>query len=105
KGGREINYRRFFDVNDLVALRMEDPEVFTQTHAYVLSLVERGIVDGLRVDHIDGLRHPHAYLRRLRDETSRLRPGGVPIFVEKILTGDERLRTSWPVEGTTGYER
>lgn len=105
KGAREINYRRFFDVNDLVALRMEDPDVFHETHEYTLGLVERGVIDGLRVDHIDGLRHPLAYLERLRVETDRRRNGGVPIFVEKILTGEERLRTSWPVDGTTGYER
>jgi (1->4)-alpha-D-glucan 1-alpha-D-glucosylmutase len=105
RGSREINYRRFFDVNDLVALRMEDPEVFRQTHEYLLSLVERRVVDALRVDHIDGLRHPLAYLKRLREETDRRRPGGVPIFVEKILMGEERLRASWPVDGTTGYER
>ena len=105
RGPRQINYRRFFDVNDLVALRMEDEEVFRQTHEYVLSLVERGVVDGLRVDHVDGLRHPRAYLDRLREATDRRRSGGVPIFVEKILMGDERLRVSWPVDGTTGYER
>src|SRR3954471_2374923 len=105
KGAREINYRRFFDVNDLVALRMEDPDVFRETHEYILNLVERGLIDGLRVDHIDGLRHPVAYLRRLREETDRRRTGGIPIFVEKILTGDERLRASWPIDGTTGYER
>ena len=105
KGAREINYRRFFDVNELVALRMEDEQVFQETHEYLLSLVERGVIDGLRVDHIDGLRRPLAYLQRLREVTDRRRPGGVPIFVEKILIGDERLRTSWPVDGTTGYER
>ncbi|MEO5567406.1 MAG: malto-oligosyltrehalose synthase, partial [Gemmatimonadaceae bacterium] len=105
RGPREINYRRFFDVNDLVALRMEDPDVFAQTHRYVLDLVQRGVIDGLRVDHVDGLRKPLPYLVRLREETDRRRPGGIPIFVEKILMGDERLRTSWPVEGTTGYER
>jgi (1->4)-alpha-D-glucan 1-alpha-D-glucosylmutase len=105
KGLREINYRRFFDVNDLVGLRMEDPEVFRETHEYLLALVGRGVIDGLRVDHVDGLRHPLAYLKRLREETDRLRPGGVPIFVEKILMGDERLRAFWPVDGTTGYER
>ena len=105
KGAREINYRRFFDVNDLVALRMEDAAVFRETHEYLLQLIERGVIDGLRVDHIDGLRQPLAYLRRLRDETDKRRAGGIPIFVEKILMGDERLRTSWPVDGTTGYER
>ena len=105
KGAREINYRRFFDVNDLVGLRMEDPEVFQETHEYLFALIERGLIDGLRVDHIDGLRHPAEYLRRLRAETDQRCEGGLPIFVEKILMGDEHLRTSWPVEGTTGYER
>jgi malto-oligosyltrehalose synthase len=105
KGAREINYRRFFDVNDLVGLRMEDPEVFRETHEYLFALIGRGFVDGLRVDHIDGLRDPAGYLGKLREETDRLRDGGIPIFVEKILMGDERLRTSWPIEGTTGYER
>ena len=104
-GAREVNYRRFFDVNDLAAIRVEDADVFRETHEYTLSLVERGVIDGLRVDHIDGLRDPLGYLTRLREETDRRRPGGVPIFVEKILTGDERLRTAWPIEGTTGYER
>ena len=105
RGGRDVNYRRFFDVNDLAALRMEDPEVFAETHRYLLELVERGVIDGLRVDHIDGLKQPLAYLERLREETDRRRPGGVPIFVEKILMGGERLRPSWPVDGSTGYER
>jgi malto-oligosyltrehalose synthase len=105
KGAREINYRRFFDVNDLVGLRMEDLEVFQETHEYLFALIERGLIDGLRVDHIDGLRHPAEYLRRLREETDRRCEGGLPIFVEKILMGDEHLRTSWQVEGTTGYER
>jgi (1->4)-alpha-D-glucan 1-alpha-D-glucosylmutase len=105
RGPREINYRRFFEVDDLVALRVEDEDVFRQTHEYVLSLVERGVIDGLRVDHIDGLRDPVAYLKRLREETDRRRAGGVPIFVEKILMGEERLRASWPIDGSTGYER
>jgi (1->4)-alpha-D-glucan 1-alpha-D-glucosylmutase len=105
KGGRGINYRRFFDVNDLAALRMEDPEVFAETHEYIFALIERATIDGLRVDHIDGLRHPRAYLARVREETDRRHPGGIPIFVEKILMGEERLRASWPVDGTTGYER
>jgi malto-oligosyltrehalose synthase len=105
KGPREINYRRFFDVDDLVALRMEDPDVFTETHGYLLDLVGRGVIDGLRVDHVDGLRQPRDYLARLRAEADRRRAAGVPIFVEKILMGNERLRTDWPVDGTTGYER
>ena len=70
---RDINYRRFFDVNELVALRTEVPEVFDATHALILAMVERGDVDGLRIDHVDGLRDPRAYLERLRAE--RPRPG------------------------------
>jgi (1->4)-alpha-D-glucan 1-alpha-D-glucosylmutase len=99
-----LNYRRFFDINDLVALRMEDPQVFAETHALVLSWVAEGIVDALRVDHIDGLRDPAAYLERLRRETSVRRDTPIPIFVEKILSPGETLRQSWPVAGTTGYE-
>ena len=97
---RELNYRRFFDVNDLVALRMEDERVFRETHALVLRLVGDGVVDGLRVDHIDGLLEPRRYLERLRAAV----PPGTPIVVEKILSGDETLRDSWPVDGTTGYD-
>jgi malto-oligosyltrehalose synthase len=105
RGAREINYRRFFDVNDLVALRAEDPEVFAETHELILRLVGVGTVDALRVDHVDGLRDPAEYLARLRAATDERRAGGVPIVVEKILMYDERLRDSWPVDGTTGYER
>jgi (1->4)-alpha-D-glucan 1-alpha-D-glucosylmutase len=105
RGPREINYRRFFDVNDLVALRMEDPAVFAETHTLILDLVARGIVDGLRIDHIDGLKNPRAYLARLDSEISSRCPGGVPVFVEKILAQGERLPDDWPVQGTTGYER
>jgi (1->4)-alpha-D-glucan 1-alpha-D-glucosylmutase len=100
RGAGEVNYRRFFDVNDLVGIRVEDPEVFEQTHAFVLKLVREGIVDGLRVDHIDGLLDPAAYLERLRAAL----PRDTPIFVEKILSPGEELRSSWPVQGTTGYE-
>ncbi|MGH7618451.1 MAG: malto-oligosyltrehalose synthase, partial [Gemmatimonadaceae bacterium] len=100
RGISEINYRRFFDVNELAALRVHDPVVFDATHGYVLGLVRDGVIDGLRVDHIDGLVDPAAYLARLRDAT----PPGTPIFVEKILAPGERLRASWPVQGTTGYE-
>lgn len=99
RGSTEINYRRFFDVNDLVALRAEDDDVFRETHALTLRLVADGVLDGVRVDHIDGLRDPAAYLRKLRDAL----PAGAPIFVEKILSDGEQLR-EWPVEGTTGYE-
>jgi malto-oligosyltrehalose synthase len=102
-----INYRRFFDVNDLIALRMQDPDVFRETHALVLQWIEDGVIDGLRIDHIDGLLDPQAYLEALRVEVSGRRPRSadpVPIVVEKILSPGERLRESWPVEGTTGYE-
>jgi (1->4)-alpha-D-glucan 1-alpha-D-glucosylmutase len=95
-----VNYRRFFDVNDLVALRMDSDAVFDATHALVLSWVRDGVVDGLRVDHVDGLPSPRWYLDRLRRAVSP----GVLIFVEKILSGDERLPEDWPVDGTTGYE-
>lgn len=102
-----INYRRFFDVNDLIALRMQDPDVFRDTHALVLRWVEDGVIDGLRIDHVDGLLDPQGYLDALRVEVTGRRPrsaDAVPIVVEKILSPRERLRESWPVEGTTGYE-
>jgi (1->4)-alpha-D-glucan 1-alpha-D-glucosylmutase len=93
------SYRRFFDVSSLVGLRMEEPRVFEHTHAAVLELCARGAVDGLRIDHVDGLREPGAYLARLRSRT-----GTAPLWVEKILHGGERLDEHWPVAGTTGYE-
>jgi (1->4)-alpha-D-glucan 1-alpha-D-glucosylmutase len=96
----EINYRRFFDVTDLAALRVEEPDVFDATHALILRLVHEKVIDGLRVDHVDGLSDPEAYLERLRAATS----ADTPIFVEKILAPDERLPGGWPVQGTTGYE-
>jgi (1->4)-alpha-D-glucan 1-alpha-D-glucosylmutase len=92
------NYRRFFDIDGLVGVRVEDPSVFERTHALVVGLARSGRLSALRIDHVDGLRRPTEYLRRLAAET------GVPIVVEKILTGDERLRADWPVLGTTGYE-
>jgi (1->4)-alpha-D-glucan 1-alpha-D-glucosylmutase len=98
--GEEINYRRFFDVNSLAALCMERPEVFRATHRLLFQLIAAGSIDGLRIDHIDGLAHPREYLTRLRE-------GGAAdlyLLVEKILGPDETLRTDWPVEGTTGYE-
>lgn len=90
-------HRRFFDIDDLVGVRQEDPEVFATTHAKPLELVREGLVDGLRVDHPDGLANPAEYLRRLREEGVR------HVWVEKILQPDEELR-DWPVEGTVGYE-
>ena len=108
-GPDEINYRRFFDVNDLAALRQEDPEVFAATHEFIFTLVGEGLVDGLRIDHVDGLLDPSGYLEHLRDEVERRAPHGggedvFPIVVEKILSPGEQLRESWPVQGTTGYE-
>lgn len=95
----ELNYRRFFDVGTLVAIRVERPEVFDATHALVLELVREGLVDGLRVDHPDGLADPRGYFRRL-DEAS----GGAWTVAEKILEPDETLPGDWPVAGTTGYD-
>jgi (1->4)-alpha-D-glucan 1-alpha-D-glucosylmutase len=104
RAAHEINYRRFFDINELVALRVGDPEVFTATHELLLASVSDGSVDALRVDHVDGLYEPRAYLDRLRDSVRAASARHVPIFVEKILTADERLPRDWPVDGTTGYE-
>src|SRR6185503_6678253 len=107
KARTDVNYRRFFDVNDLVALRMETEEVFDATHALVLRLVRDGVLDGLRVDHVDGLRDPAWYLGTLRARVDAARHGDAPdpfpIVVEKSLSGDEAL-PEWPVAGTTGYE-
>jgi len=103
----DINYRRFFDINDLAALRMENDRVFEATHRLILKLVADGKVDGLRIDHPDGLYDPTKYLHQLRDklaeglESEQNHPY---LVVEKILTGKERLRPDWPVDGTTGYE-
>jgi (1->4)-alpha-D-glucan 1-alpha-D-glucosylmutase len=95
----ELDYRRFFDVDSLVALRSERPEVFDDTHRLVLELATRGDVDGLRIDHIDGLRDPLGYLNRLREAAP-----DKWILVEKILQPGEQLDERWPVDGTTGYE-
>jgi (1->4)-alpha-D-glucan 1-alpha-D-glucosylmutase len=90
-------YRRFFDIGDLAGVRVEDPDVFETTHAKVLELIHDGLVDGLRIDHPDGLASPRDYLDRLRDRGVR------HVWVEKILESGEELR-DWPVRGTTGYE-
>ncbi len=104
----EINYRRFFTINDLVGMRMQDPLAFDATHAMVIRMVEQRIVNGLRIDHIDGLRDPLGYLNRLSErvsaDTRSIEPSSVPVFVEKILARDEQLPNNWPVAGTTGYE-
>jgi (1->4)-alpha-D-glucan 1-alpha-D-glucosylmutase len=103
----EINYRRFFDVNQLAAVRMEDPEVFDEVHRFVFELVRRGAATGLRVDHVDGLYAPGDYLRRLQArcaEATAGDPDSFYIVVEKILGADEQPPPEWPVHGTTGYE-
>ena len=102
----EINYRRFFTITDLVGMRVEDSQVFDATHGLILRLARQDPVDGLRIDHIDGLRDPLAYLNRLREhlagESAATRD--VALFVEKILARTERLPRDWPVSGTTGYD-
>jgi (1->4)-alpha-D-glucan 1-alpha-D-glucosylmutase len=99
----EINYRRFFDINDLAGLRMENDDVFDATHQLLLRLVQEGKLDGLRLDHPDGLYDPEAYFFKLVEQCSRT--GHAPyLVVEKILAVHEDLRSSWPVQGTTGYE-
>lgn len=111
----EINYRRFFQINELAGVRVELPAVFEDTHRLVLDLIRRGRVHGLRIDHVDGLFDPKQYLQRLQESTRAAlgipaNGGGeeeTPLFwivVEKILAAHERLREDWPIGGTTGYE-
>jgi (1->4)-alpha-D-glucan 1-alpha-D-glucosylmutase len=108
----DINWRRFFDINELGGLRVERPEVFELTHGKIFQLIEQGLVDGLRIDHVDGLANPRAYCRRLRRRVDLLlarRPQAsagrqFPIYVEKILGYGEHLPDNWNVDGTTGYE-
>lgn len=95
----DINWRRFFDINELVGLRAEHPDVFRASHAYLLQLMEEGLIDGLRIDHVDGLADPRGYCRRLWRAT-----GGAPVYVEKILGPGEALPADWKVQGTTGYD-
>ncbi len=96
---RAISYRRFFDVTGLVGLRVEDERVFAATHARVTEWLERGRIAGVRIDHVDGLRDPGAYLTRLRSHAP-----DAWIVIEKILSADERVPSDWPIDGTTGYE-
>jgi len=101
----DINWRRFFDVNELGGLRVERSAVFEATHGKIFELISQGLVDGLRIDHIDGLADPRGYCRKLRRRVDRLSPERhLPIFVEKILGEGETLREDWQVDGTTGYE-
>ncbi len=110
----EINYRRFFDVNDLAAVRMESPTVFNRAHALVFRLIEEGRVNALRLDHTDGLYDPYAYFDALQRQFAEHEREGrqspddqarpLPLLVEKILGKDEALSPAWPVDGTTGYD-
>ena len=96
----DINYRRFFNINELAGLRMELPELFDHAHELVFELLRDGTLEGLRIDHVDGLLDPKGYLLRLRERA----PRPFYLVVEKILARHEMLRDDWPVEGTTGYE-
>jgi (1->4)-alpha-D-glucan 1-alpha-D-glucosylmutase len=107
----EINYRRFFDVNDLAAIRVENPIVFDTIHKFIFELLESHSVTGLRIDHVDGLQDPKQYLTAVQRRYSELvdgdsaEPGlGLYLIVEKILSENEKLRGDWPVFGTTGYD-
>ncbi|MBB6083016.1 malto-oligosyltrehalose synthase [Castellaniella defragrans] len=100
-----LNWRRFFLVSELVGVRVEDPAVFQATHALILDLYGEGLLDGLRIDHIDGLAEPGAYLRRLRAALQAAAPDRNPyLVVEKILAPGETPDRRWPIEGTTGYD-
>lgn len=96
---QQLGYRRFFDVNTLIGLRMEREHVFEETHALILDWLHRGVLDGVRIDHPDGLRDPLQYFRRLRDHAPE-----AWIVGEKILEPGEFLREEWPIEGTSGYD-
>jgi len=108
-----INYRRFFTISDLVGVRIGDPLAFEASHAVPLRLADKGMVTGFRIDHIDGLRDPEGYLRRLQDRTrppsadrSSTESEELPFYIllEKILSPRERLPRDWPIQGTTGYD-
>jgi (1->4)-alpha-D-glucan 1-alpha-D-glucosylmutase len=110
--GERINWRRFFDITSLAALRVEDDAVFEQIHATIFRLYSEGMIDGVRIDHVDGLSDPRSYCRRLRarlEAMTPLRPEALPrepaiIWAEKILADREDLPTDWEVDGTTGYD-
>ena len=96
----EINYRRFFDINELAGLRVEEPELFDEMHKLIFSLIEQGKLAGLRIDHIDGLADPAKYCRKLRDKAGE----NLYLTVEKILASHENLRDDWQIQGTSGYD-
>jgi (1->4)-alpha-D-glucan 1-alpha-D-glucosylmutase len=108
----EINWRRFFDVNSLAGMRVEQPEVFEAGHALIFRLYAEGLIDGVRVDHVDGLADPRGYCRKLRrrlEAEAHKRPAALPrepaiVWVEKILAHGERLPRDWMTDGTTGYD-
>ncbi|MGZ8215640.1 MAG: malto-oligosyltrehalose synthase, partial [Methylosarcina sp.] len=109
--GDEINYRRFFDINDLAGVRIEDEQVFDATHRFILSLIAQGKIQGLRIDHADGLYDPVAYYERLNHKISEAlnikpAPNTPPVYVvaEKIVANYEYLSSNWAIHGTTGYE-
>jgi (1->4)-alpha-D-glucan 1-alpha-D-glucosylmutase len=98
-GTEELNYRRFFSINDLICLCVEDEEVFEETHRLLFGLIEEGTIQGIRIDHVDGLYDPGRYLEEVRRRFPDLY-----VIVEKILEAGEALPASWPVQGTTGYD-
>ena len=102
--GDRINWRRFFDINELACLRMEEPEVFEAVHALPLRLYAEGLVDGLRIDHVDGLTDPARYCRTLRRRLDAIGRKPAYLVVEKILLRGETLPPEWPCDGTTGYD-
>ena len=95
----ELNYRRFFNINSLISVRVEDERVFNSTHSFILDLINENKISGLRIDHIDGLYDPTEYLKTIREKA-----GDIYIAVEKILEFDEELSSLWAVQGTTGYD-
>ena len=103
-GRDEGNYRRFFDVDGLIGVRVEDPDVFESTHRFILELAEDDRIAGLRVDHVDGLADPGAYVARLRAALADHAASRAVVVIEKILARGETVRRRWPVDGTTGYE-
>ena len=108
----EVNWRRFFDISSLIGMRVERPDVFEAVHQLVFRLYAEGVIDGLRIDHVDGLAEPREYCQRLRQRLDTLREQrpvalrdlAAPLVVEKILAHDEPMHTDWQVDGTTGYD-